>query len=88
MHMFSDGGYYMGGMHGLWWLVWIVLIGVLIFSGWGRSGDRRRETHETPHEVLKRRLANGDISADEYEQRKLLLDRDADTKVSESSKKP
>lgn len=35
--------------------------------------------HEV-HEVLKRRLANGDISAEEYEQRKLLLDRDADTK--------
>lgn len=29
-----------------------------------------------PHEVLKRRLANGDISAEEYEQRKALLDCD------------
>ena len=82
MHMFSDGGYYMGGMHGLWWFVWIVLIGVLVFYSWRRPDDRRRETRETPHEVLKRRLANGEISAEEYEQRKLLLDRDADTKVS------
>ena len=31
-----DGGYYMmGGMHGLWWLFWVVLLGVLVFSGWG-----------------------------------------------------
>ena len=37
MHMFYDGGYYMGGMHGLWWLFWVVLIGVIVFYGWGRS---------------------------------------------------
>ena len=31
-----DGGYYMmGGMHGLWWVFWVVLLGVLVFSGWG-----------------------------------------------------
>jgi uncharacterized membrane protein len=46
---------------------------VIVFFEWGRQDDRRR----SPHEVLKRRLANGDISAEEYEQRKLLLDRDA-----------
>ena len=33
-----DGGYYMmGGMHGLWWLFWVVLLGVLVFSG-ARAG--------------------------------------------------
>jgi len=52
---------------------------VIVFSGWGRQDDRRRSRPESPHEVLRRRLANGDISAEEYEQRKLLLDRDADS---------
>ncbi|MEO7255703.1 MAG: SHOCT domain-containing protein [Casimicrobium sp.] len=77
-----DGGYYMmGGMHGLWWLFWVVLFGVLIFTGWGRSGgrwNRSRETlRDTPHELLHRRLAGGDITPVEYEERKSLLDRDA-----------
>lgn len=75
--MFYDGTHFMGGMHWLWWLFWLALIGVIVFYGWRRPDDRRRG----PHEVLKRRLANGDISAQEYEQRKALLDRDADSKT-------
>jgi putative membrane protein len=74
--MFHDGGFYMGGMHGLWWLFWIILIGAWAYSICGRP-ERRRGFRETPHEVLRRRLANGEIDTQEYEQRKALLDRDA-----------
>lgn len=77
--MFHDGSYYMGGMHGLWWLFWIVLIGALVYAAWSRPSERRRGSRETPHEVLRRRLASGEIDAQEYEQRKALLDRDAGT---------
>jgi putative membrane protein len=76
MHMYYDGGYYMGGMHGLWWIFWVVLVGVLIFYGWGRSGEQRRRPRETPQQVLQRRLADGEITSEEYEKRKVLLDRD------------
>lgn len=79
MHTYYDGGYFMGGMHWIWWLFWPALIGVVVFYGWGRPSGQRRRPGETPHEVLKRRLAKGEISTDEYEQRKLLLDRDAGT---------
>ena len=76
-----DGAYMMGGMHGLWWLFWLVLPGVLVFGGWERLGDRRNRSRETPrdtpHELLHRRLAGGDITPVEYEERKSLLDRDA-----------
>ena len=37
--MFYDGGY-MGGMHGFWWLFWLMVIGVVLFNGWGRRGGR------------------------------------------------
>lgn len=73
--MFFDGGFGMGGMHGAWWIFWILLVGALAFFAWGQPGRRRRR--ETPHEVLQRRLANGEITPDDYEQRKALLDRDA-----------
>ena len=77
MHMFYDGGYTMGGMHGLWWFFWLVLIGVLVFYGWGSPSEKRRRPRESPLAVLQRRLASGEIAADQYEQRKALLDRDA-----------
>ena len=79
--MFYDGGFYMGGMHGLWWIFWVVLIGVLVFYAWGRPGEQRRIPRETPQQVLQGRLANGEITPDEYEKRKALLDRDAGSKV-------
>lgn len=88
MHMFYEGGYFMGGMHWIWWLFCLALIGAVVYYVWGRPsvqrggpGDQRGGPREAPYEVLKQRLASGEVSADEYEQRKLLLDRDAGTKT-------
>ncbi|MDO8778022.1 MAG: SHOCT domain-containing protein [Burkholderiaceae bacterium] len=67
----------MMGMHALWWIFWIVLVIALVsFWGWGTYRERRGQPRETPHEVLRRRLANGEISTEEYTQRKAVLDRD------------
>ena len=75
--MFYDGAYSMAGMHGLWWFFWLALIGALVFYGWGSPSEKRRHLRETPLDVLKRRLASGEIAPEQYEQRKALLDRDA-----------
>jgi len=77
MHMFYGGGFFMGGMHVLWWLFWLVLIGWLVSWFWRRPGNHGRGRRETPHEVLQRRLANGEITTAEYDERKALLDRDS-----------
>ena len=74
--MFQDYGYYMVGMHAFWWFFWVILILVILFGGWGRSERRLDRRRETPHEVLRRRLANGEIKPEEYEQHKILLDQD------------
>jgi putative membrane protein len=82
MHMFYDGGGFMGGMHWFWWIFWIGLVGAVAYYGWGRrSGEAGRRPHEAPHDVLKQRLASGAITPEEYEKRKALLDRDAVTAV-------
>lgn len=73
--MFHDGAY-MIGMHWFWWLFWIALVALIFFSPWGTPIRRGKPQRETPHEVLRRRLASGEITAQEYEQRKALLDRD------------
>ena len=75
--MTHDGVYMMAGMHGLWWLFWLTLLVVLVFGGWGRVSGRQIHSRDSPHELLHRRLAVGDITPAEYEERKSLLDRDA-----------
>ena len=66
----------MWGMHALWWVFWIVLVVALVT--WGRGsggGGRERAPRETPHEILRRRFAHGEIDAQEYENRKAVLDK-------------
>ena len=74
--MFHDGSFYMAGMHGLWWIFWVVLIGLLVYAAWGRGGESRHKPRETPHDILRRRLASGEITPQQFEERKALLDRD------------
>lgn len=72
--MFYDGALGMGGMHAVGWIFWLAVVGVLLYLAFGRAGRQRRET---PLEVLQRRLAAGEITTEDYERRKALLDRDA-----------
>ena len=78
--MFHDGGY-MVGMHAGWWLFWVILIGVLFASPFlklrGGSARWQRAVREGPSAVLQRRLAAGEITPQQYEERKALLDRAA-----------
>lgn len=74
--MFHDYEY-MVGMHAFWWLFWIAVVIALVFWGRGGSSARRDRPREIPHDVLRRRLANGEISTEEYEKRKVILDRDS-----------
>ena len=69
--MFFSDGYWMMGMHVFWWLVWIAGLGVLAVLVLGG----RAQAGETPRQVLKRRLASGEISPEEYQQRRALLNR-------------
>lgn len=70
----SYGGWGFFGMHVLWWVFWIVLIGGLfsLFTPVPRNRPR-----QTPLELLQRRYAAGEISSEEYEERKAKLERDA-----------
>ena len=76
MHMVDHGGYYMGGVHGFWWALWLVLIGFLVFHLLTRLSSRRQNAHRKPLDVLQQRLAAGELSTEAYEKRKSLLDRD------------
>ena len=77
--MMYDSGY-MSGMHGGWWIFWLLLVvgGALLYA-WqrkDRQGNGPEGTpRESPHEVLRERLARGAITPQQYEEHKTLLDR-------------
>lgn len=77
--MFNGYGYMMG-MHGGWWILLLLAIGVALFYVWQRPEPGGKEANdtpwETPHELLRRRLASGAITPQQYEEHKALLDRD------------
>lgn len=75
--MFRDYGYYMVGMHALWWIFWAAVVGVFLYALRRRLDARDEPGAEPPRETLCRRLASGEIVFDEYEQRMALLNRDA-----------
>jgi putative membrane protein len=57
------------GMGGGMWILWIALIGLVVWALYAVTGrmrpppDNRRET---PLDVVKKRLARGEIDAEEY----------------------
>lgn len=78
MQRFYDG-YSMGGMHGGGWffgLLAILAVGAAVLLVRRRTGGSTGVSRESPHEVLRHRLASGGITPAQYEEHKALLDRD------------
>lgn len=69
-----DGNWGFWGMHAFWWLLWLAVV-VALFAAFVPLSHRRRR--ETPLELLQHRYAAGEISTEEYEERKARLERDA-----------
>ena len=75
--MFFDHGYDMGGMHTFWWIFWLILVIIVVYAFWSPQQRSRRSERRSPHELLQRRLARGEITPEAYEQAKALQDRNA-----------
>jgi putative membrane protein len=76
--MFFDHGYFMGGMHGMWWVFWLVVAVVVALAVWSPQRQRRSPDDDaSPLDILQRRLARGEITPEAYEQARALLERDA-----------
>ncbi|OJW81498.1 MAG: hypothetical protein BGO69_08910 [Bacteroidetes bacterium 46-16] len=71
--MFYDG-YHFWGMHLIWWFFWVVMLSSLF--GWFEPVPKKKITRDTPLDILKRRLASGEISAEEYGEKKRLLEQE------------
>lgn len=74
--------YYYWGMMGYWWIFWVVLW-ALFFIFLIPIPRRRWSTYrqlETPLQLLQRRYAAGEITHEEYEERRARLLRDANSR--------
>jgi putative membrane protein len=72
-------------MHDLGWAWWLVtsvgmiavsallIYGVVVLVSASRPTGPAEPPRDTPHVLLKRRLASGEISLDEYEQRRQIV---------------
>lgn len=73
---------WMWGMHWGWWIFWLFTIAVVVWAVARSRPDRPASppstpTRETPLETLQRRYAEGEISTEEYEERKRRLQNGA-----------
>lgn len=69
--MWHYEGHHFWGMHWFWWIIWIVLIIWIFATPWDIPGNRK--TKEKAMEILDRKLAEGEISIEEYEEKRELI---------------
>jgi putative membrane protein len=69
---------YFGGMHLLWWVVWLILL-FWIFALPYRVPFQRYKK-ESPLDILQRRFASGEITNEEYQEKKKILENDSGKK--------
>ena len=63
------------GMHLFWWMFWIILIGTA-FTTVTPVRKTLLRSGEQALDILRRRYAGGQVSTEEYERRKAVLERD------------
>jgi putative membrane protein len=68
MHNY-DGNF--GGMHLIWWIIWMVFIIWIFATPWSIPGQRSKK--DSPLDILKKRFAKGEITKEEYEESKKIL---------------
>ena len=72
MHFYE--GYHFWGMHLFWWIIWVVIFIWIFATPYEIPGERKRKN--SPLDILQKRYAGGSITKEEYEERKVILERD------------
>lgn len=67
--MYFLNGYF-GGMHLVWWILWLALLIWIFFVPFGKPEK------ENPLNILKERFSKGEITKEEYEEHKKVLKTD------------
>lgn len=69
MHMYE--GYHFGGMHLIWWIIWVGFIFWIFATSWDIPGQMKKKNF--PLDILQKRFASRQINTDEYQELKQIL---------------
>tara|TARA_R100000935_G_scaffold58270_2_gene94639 strand:- start:13185 stop:13421 length:237 start_codon:yes stop_codon:yes gene_type:complete len=67
-----------GGMHLIWWIIWIIFIIWVFFIPFDIPYQKSKR--ESPQDILNKRFAKGEISKEELEESKAILNSDSPKK--------
>jgi putative membrane protein len=65
-------GYHFWGMHTVWWIIWIFILFWIFAIPYNIPGQRSKK--ETHLDILKKRLASGEINNEEYHEKRKTLE--------------
>jgi putative membrane protein len=64
---------YYWGMNLIWWILWIVMIVWVFAIPYDIPGQRSRKN--SPLNILKKRYASGKINTEEYNEKKIIIQK-------------
>jgi len=67
-------GYHFWGMHLIWWFVWIMLLFWIFATPYRIPGAMKAK--DGPLDILQKRYAVGEITTEEFHERKKILEGD------------
>lgn len=85
--MLHAAGWTFLGMHGIWWAIWFLLI-ITAFMTVTPVPKSQLRSGERALDILRRRLAAGQVSPEDYERRKAVLERDEPAGATPDSARP
>jgi putative membrane protein len=70
--MMYNGGFW--GMNLIWWFIWMVMIFWIFATPYSIPGQRFRK--DTAFDILRKRYGAGELTTEEYKEKKKLLEVD------------
>jgi putative membrane protein len=67
-------GYHFWGMHLIWWIFWFIILIWIFATPYDIPGQRMKK--DSPMDILKRRFASGEITTEEYREKKKILENE------------
>jgi len=64
-------------MNMIWWVIWIIMIFWIFATPYNIPGQRMK--NDSPFDILRKRFAAGEITNDEYQEKKKILENDMPT---------
>ncbi|MBO6515087.1 MAG: SHOCT domain-containing protein [Bacteroidia bacterium] len=71
--LYLNIGYHFWGMHAFWWMFWVLVLIWIYATPYDIPGQRTKK--EDALDVLKKRLAKGEIETEEFLEKKKVLDK-------------